>query len=66
MKDWRIWLKGLAAAAISASATVLTGFAIEPSQWHLVLKLAAIDGIKAAAAYLKQSPLPGAAEGNTK
>jgi hypothetical protein len=60
MNDWRIWLKGLAAAVISASASILAGMAIAPEQWHLVLQLAAIDGIKAAGAYLKQSPLPGA------
>lgn len=65
MGNWRQWLKGLGVAVISAVAGFLSGLAFAPDQWRLVLKLAAIDGIKAGAAYLKQSPLPGAEEGKT-
>ena len=63
MQNWRGWLKGLAVAMISGAVSVVSGFALAPDRWRLVLKLAAIDGIKAGAAYLKQSPLPGAGEG---
>jgi len=63
VKSWRTWAKGLAVAVISALASVISGMAMAPDQWRLILKLAAFDGIKAAAAYLKQSPLPGAEEG---
>ena len=56
---WRVWLKGLVAAYISGSATFISGLALDPSQHSLIWKLALIDGVKSAAAYLKQSPIPG-------
>lgn len=62
VKTWKPWLKGLGIAVISAMAGFLSGIAIAPHQWPLVLQLAALDGIKAGAAYLKKSPLPGATE----
>ena len=61
--NWRAWARGILVAVISAAAGVVSGMALAPDQWKLILKLAAIDGIKAGAAYLKQSPLPGAGEG---
>jgi hypothetical protein len=63
VNNWRAWLKGFTVAVISAAASVVSGMALAPDQWKLILKLAAIDGVKAGAAYLKQSPLPGAGEG---
>lgn len=59
MSTWRVWIRGLVAAYISGSASWILGMAIEPSQSALVLKLAALHGLTAAAAYLKQSPVPG-------
>ena len=76
MKNLDIWLKGLAAAAISGGANgVVTGFAaigIDPSHFNLAAGLShtlAIGGVSAAisavlgvALYLRQSPLPAARE----
>jgi len=61
----KAWLKGLGVAVISAAAGVIAGFALasDPHEYKLVLQLAAFDAIKAAAAYLKRSPLPGVEEG---
>ncbi len=72
MKSWEIWLKGLAAAAISGAANgVTTGFAaigIDPGHFNLDAGFkhtvylggisAALSAILGAAFYLKQSPLP--------
>ena len=61
----KAWLKGLGVAVISAAAGVGAGlmFARDPHEYLLVLELAAFDGVKAACAYLKRSPLPGVEEG---
>ena len=67
-----LWLKGLAAAAISGGANgIVTGFAaigIDPSHFNLAAGLphtlsiggisAAISAILGVALYLRQSPLP--------
>lgn len=72
MIRWEIWLKGMLAAAIAGAANgVITGFAavgIDPAHFNLqagfrnTLTIAAVSaamsGIIAVAAYLKQSPLP--------
>mgnify|MGYP003394791615 CR=1 FL=1 len=72
MSNWRIWLKGLVAAVIAGAANgIITGFAavgIDPQHLNLQAGLkstlaiagisAVMSAIIAAAAYLKQSPLP--------
>ncbi len=72
MKDIRVWLKGLFAAAISGAAGgVLTGFAavgIDPQHFNLqagigsTLRIgvaaAVINAVIGVAAYLQKSPLP--------
>ena len=69
---WKIWMKGIVAAAISGGANgIVTGFAaigIDPGHFNLEAGLhhtLAIGGISAAisavlgvALYLRQSPLP--------
>ena len=75
MKSWEIWLKGLAAAAISGGANgIVTGFAaigIDPSHFNLQAGLhhtlsiggvsAAISAVLGVALYLRQSPVPPSA-----
>lgn len=59
MKNWRVWMKGLAAAFVSAAATAVAGAAVtklHDLRTMGVMTLAA--GIAGAALYLKQSPLP--------
>ena len=70
--DLRIWIKGIAAAAVSGGANgIVTGFAaigIDPNHFNLQAGLAhtlAIGGTSAAisavlgvALYLRQSPIP--------
>jgi len=72
MKRLEIWLKGIAAAAISGAAGgILTGFAavgIDPQHFnlqagmgatfHIALAAALINAIIGVAAYLQKSPLP--------
>jgi hypothetical protein len=73
MHRLEVWIKGLLAAAIAGAANgVITGFAavgIDPNTFNLqagfaaTLKIAAVSAAMSAligaAAYLKQSPLPG-------
>jgi len=72
MRDIRVWLKGIAAAAISGGANgIVTGFAaigIDPNHFNLAVGLhstlvlggvsAAISAILGVALYLRQSPIP--------
>ena len=72
MKNLEIWLKGIAAAAISGAANgIVTGFAaigIDPNHFNLGSGLhhtfeiggvsAAISAVLGVALYLRQSPLP--------
>jgi hypothetical protein len=72
MRRFEIWLKGLAAAAISGAANgVVTGMAavgIDPSHFnlasgfHATLQIAtasaAVSAVLGVALYLRQSPLP--------
>ncbi len=72
METWEIWVRGLAAAAISGAANgIVTGFAaigIDPSHFNLqdgfhhTLQIggvaAAISAVLGVALYLRQSPLP--------
>lgn len=55
----RAWLYGLCAALISAAADGVLAFGLLPDvDWHQFGWFVAIKAILAAAAYLKQSPLP--------
>jgi hypothetical protein len=70
--SWKVWMKGIAAAAISGGANgIVTGFAaigIDPSHFNLEAGLhhtlaiggvsAAISAVLGVALYLRQSPLP--------
>lgn len=72
MKRFEMWLKGIAAAAISGAAGgVLTGFAavgIDPQHFNLqagmgdtlriAVAAAVINAVIGVAAYLQKSPLP--------
>ena len=74
MRTVELWLKGIAAAAISGAAGgVLTGFAavgIDPQHFNLqagigdtlriALAAALINAVIGVAAYLQKSPLPEA------
>lgn len=62
----RTWFHGLLAAAISAAASGVSLVIVAPLEFNFsrdgLLKLASVCGVNAlisAAAYLKQSPLPG-------
>ncbi len=70
--NWKIWMKGIIAAAISGGANgIVTGFAaigIDPNHFNLQAGLhatlaiggvsAAISAVLGVALYLRQSPLP--------
>jgi len=70
--DIRIWIKGIAAAAVSGGANgIVTGFAaigIDPNHFNLAAGMshtltiggasAAISAILGVALYLRQSPIP--------
>ena len=56
------WLQGLVAAVISGLSDFALGAAIIPGHAKEIFILATISGMKAGAAYLKQSPLPGIKE----
>lgn len=72
MTRFRIWLRGIIAAAISGAAGgVLTGLAaigIDPTHfnlttgfhhvWHIALAASLINALIGVAAYLQKSPLP--------
>lgn len=59
-KNWRIWLKGLASAAISGGATGIV-VALSAPQGYGFKNLAVVmltAGVAGAALYIKQSPMP--------
>lgn len=65
MKQLKIWLHGLLAAAISAFASAASGaialptvFTFDKSGFINMAKLATIPALLAVFAYLKQSPVP--------
>lgn len=65
MNDWKPWLHGLLAAAISAFSTAASGAIALPTVFSFtrdgfinMVKLAAVPAFLAVFAYLKQSPLP--------
>jgi len=61
------WLKGLAAALITGAANALTLAVVDPTTFDYtdaaglkrIVSVVVVSGVIAAAAYLKQSPLPG-------
>ena len=66
MGSWKVWLHGLVAAVISAVASGVTLVIVDPNSFNLSKSglghlgaVCLIQGLIAAAAYLKQSPLPG-------
>jgi len=61
----KAWLKGLIVAVVSGAASVGAGIAMARTEeeYKLILSMAAFDAFKSMCAYLKQSPLPGVAEG---
>ena len=65
MKSMKIWLHGLAAAAISAFASAASGAIALPSVFTFdrngvvnMAKLATVPALLAVFAYLKSSPIP--------
>lgn len=60
----KAWLKGLIGAALNGSASAVTAWIVDPSQFNFnegLSKLgvfALVGGIFGMALYLKQSPLP--------
>ena len=65
MGDWKMWVHGLAAAVISAAASGITLVIVDPNSFNFTASglqhLGTVCGVQAliaAAAYLKQSPLP--------
>ena len=70
MGTWKAWLHGFVAAVISAAASGVTLVIVDPGSFNFthdgLSHLAAVCGVQAliaAAAYLKQSPLPPEGEG---
>jgi len=65
MESWKVWLHGLIAAVIGAAASGVTLVIADPTTFNFKGGLAhlgqvcAVQAIISAAAYLKQSPLPG-------
>jgi hypothetical protein len=66
MLGWKVWAKGIAAAVIGGSASAVAAAVTEPgiangtrASWMALLRLSAVAAVLNAAAYLKQSPLPG-------
>jgi hypothetical protein len=65
MNSWKVWLHGLAAAAISGFATSLTGalalptvFSFDRNGFINMVKMAIPPAILSVALYLKSSPVP--------
>jgi len=64
--NWKIWLHGLAAAAIGAAANAFILCIADPQTFNASLAglkhvgtVMLVSGGLSAAAYLKQSPVPG-------
>ena len=62
--NWKLWLKGLASAAIGAAANAITVIIVDPQNFNLgenagkVGMVALVSAVVAVAMYLKASPLP--------
>jgi hypothetical protein len=60
---WSVWVRGLAAAAVSSAATGVSAALVVPGDVQavhplLIWKIAAVGAVVGVANYLKQSPLP--------
>ena len=68
MNNIRVWLEGLLAALIGGAANAVTVIVVDPLNFNLgeglpkLLQVVAVGAIVAAAAFLKQSPIPKAEE----
>lgn len=66
--NWKLWIHGLAAAAISAFSTAAGAFIVMPNVFNFrsaesmgnAAKIVLIPTALAVLAYLKTSPMPGA------
>ena len=64
MNSTRLWFHGLVAAAIGGSANAVTLILVDPTKFNFstglkpLIAAALASGVVAAAAYLKQSPVP--------
>lgn len=64
----KIWVEGLIAALIGGAANAVTVIVVDPLNFNLgeglpkLLQVVAVGAIVAAAAFLKQSPIPTAEE----
>jgi hypothetical protein len=64
----KIWIEGLLAALIGGGANAVTVIVVDPLNFNLgeglpkLLQVVAVGAIVAAAAFLKQSPIPKAEE----
>jgi type IV secretory pathway TrbL component len=63
MGDWKVWVKGIAAAVIGGAASALAAALGAPgllSGTRSLLRMSVVGAALSAAAYLKKSPLPTA------
>lgn len=64
----RVWLEGLVAALVGGGANAVTVIVVDPLAFNLgeglgkLLQVVAVGAIVAAAAFLKQSPIPAEKE----
>ena len=72
MTTTRVWLEGLVAALIGGGANAVTVIVVDPLAFNLgeglpkLLQVVAVGSIVAAAAFLKQSPIPKAEKEGTE
>lgn len=68
MNSTRVWLEGLVAALIGGAANAVTVIVVDPLNFNLgeglpkLLQVVAVGALVAAAAFLKQSPIPAEKE----
>lgn len=68
----KIWIEGLLAALIGGGANAVTVIVVDPLAFNLgeglpkLLQVVAVGAIVAAAAFLKQSPIPKAEKEGTE
>jgi type IV secretory pathway TrbL component len=63
MGDWKVWVKGIAAAVIGGAASAFAAALGTPavlSDTRSLLRTSVVGAALSAAAYLKKSPLPAA------
>lgn len=70
---WKIWLHGLAAAAITAFCSALSGIIVMPDVFNFThaglistAKMATVPTVVAVCAYMKASPVPALSATLTK